>query len=340
MSPHFPRRPRRLRPGLVVNAALATTLLAVAAAGDSVPLPVPGAADDSAGERTDLAAPPGVVDEQASGLSPDSAGGVPAGDALLADAVAPLLAAAGPDARLSVSVVALDTGATAAYGRGAFDTASIVKVDILAALLLQAQDEGRTLTAEERRQAEEMIRSSDNDAADALWRTIGGEAGLDAANRRLGLTGTTGGEDGHWGLTQTTSEDQAALLRAIYTPASPLSATARGYIRRLMGEVVPEQRWGVSAAADGRAGDATDPDSDPQCELKNGWLPRTASGLWDVNSIGRVVSGGREYLVAVVSAGHVTREDGIALVEGAARAAVATAAAVTAGADAMAGPAI
>lgn len=66
---------------------------------------------------------------------------------------------------------------------------------------------------------------------------------------------------------------------------------------------------GVSAAGDAWA-------------LKNGWMPRTATGLWNVNSIGRVTADGRTYLVAVLSGGGATRESGIALVESAAKAAV------------------
>lgn len=57
--------------------------------------------------------------------------------------------------------------------------------------------------------------------------------------------------------------------------------------------------------------------------LKNGWLPRTATGLWDINSVGRVTTAdGREFLVAVVSNGNTTKAKGISLVESAARAAV------------------
>jgi hypothetical protein len=79
-----------------------------------------------------------------------------------------------------------------------------------------------------------------------------------------------------------------------------------------MERVVAGQDWGVSAAADGPRDTA----------LKNGWLPRDATGLWDVNSIGRITAGGRVRLVAVLSDGHPTRKAGIALVERAARAAV------------------
>lgn len=217
-----------------------------------------------------------------------------------------------PDgAAVSVAVLATDSGDVAAYGEGAFDTASIVKVDILAALLLRAQDEDRQLTASEKAYAAVMIEDSDNDAASALWRTIGGAGGLDAANERFGLTDTEGGDGMLWGLTRTTAADQLTLLRQVFGEDSELSAASRAYVRGLMGRIAAGQRWGVSAAADGSS-----------WALKNGWLPRSTTGLWDVNSIGRVSAGGRDYLVAVLSDGNATQADGISLVEAAAKAAV------------------
>ncbi|MFE2510412.1 serine hydrolase [Streptomyces naganishii] len=215
-------------------------------------------------------------------------------------------------AAVSVAVLDLDSGSSAVYGTGAFDTASIVKVDILAALLLQAQDAGRRLTTQERAYATAMIENSDNDSASALWRSIGRAEGLDAANRRLGLTETSGGEGTLWGLTQTTAADQLTLLTQVFGDgSSELSKASRTLVQDLMGRIAEGQDWGVSAAADGSA-----------WALKNGWLPRGTTGLWDVNSIGRVRSGGTGYLVAVLSNGNTTKEEGITLVETAARAAV------------------
>ncbi|NYE39870.1 serine hydrolase [Streptomyces fulvorobeus] len=234
-------------------------------------------------------------------------------DAVLAEAVAPLTG----DASLSVAVLSLPARGEgggepiAAYGgTTAYDTASIVKVDVLAALLLLAQDEGRQLNGAELGYADAMIRRSDNTSATRLWRVIGGAAGLDAANARLGLTSTTAARA--WGLTRTTAPDQVRLLRAVFGPAggSVLREASRAYVRELMGGVEADQRWGVSAAGTGWA-------------LKNGWMPRTTTGLWDINSIGRVTAGGRTRLVAVLSDGHATKEAGIALVESVARAAVA-----------------
>ncbi|MEU3860019.1 serine hydrolase [Streptomyces sp. NPDC028722] len=199
----------------------------------------------------------------------------------------------------------------------AYDTASIVKVDILAALLLQAQDAGRQLTARERKLAEPMIRRSDNTAADTLWRQIGRASGLAAANRRLGLTATTGGPGNRWGLTRTTASDQVRLLRNVFDAGGPaptaLDADSRAYVRTLMSRVLPEQSWGVSAAGAEGAGRI----------LKNGWLERSTTGRWDVNSVGEVTVGGHRCLVAVLTDGSASMSDGVALVERTARAAVA-----------------
>ncbi|RZB20363.1 hypothetical protein StrepF001_04360 [Streptomyces sp. F001] len=240
-------------------------------------------------------------------------------DALLAEAVRGLPVEDGAD--VSVAVLDVDSGEGASYGEDTFDTASIVKVDILATLLLQAQDAGRQLTAAEQAYATAMIEHSDNDSASALWRTIGGAKGLDAANERFGLTGTEGGDGMLWGLTQTTAVDQLALLQQVFGEESELDAASRSYLRELMGRIAAGQQWGVSAAGD-----------DAAWALKNGWLPRTATGLWDVNSIGRVTVGGRDFLVAVLSDGNSTKEKGIALVEAAARAAVSVVAEYGAGA--------
>ncbi|MFJ8790772.1 serine hydrolase [Streptomyces sp. NPDC102462] len=237
-------------------------------------------------------------------------------------ATADFLAQVRPQGRERVTAAVLDLdapgrGATVYGADTAYDTASIIKVDILAALLLKAQDAGRGLTAQERTHAEAMIERSDNAAANALWRSIGRAPGLEAANKRLGLTSTQGGPGARWGLTRTTASDQIRLLRAVFEPASSasggaegLTAPSRGYLRTLMSRVVDEQSWGVSAAARSAA------------ELKNGWLQRTTTGLWDVNSIGRVAVGGHHYLVAVLSDGSTSMKAGVSLVERAARTAL------------------
>lgn len=90
---------------------------------------------------------------------------------------------------------------------------------------------------------------------------------------------------------------------------SELSEASRAYLRELMGGIAVDQDWGVSAAGSAFG-------------LKNGWLPRSTTGLRDINSIGRVTVDGRDYLVAVLSNGNTTKATGISLVEAAAKAAV------------------
>ncbi|MFB8057042.1 serine hydrolase [Kitasatospora purpeofusca] len=220
---------------------------------------------------------------------------------------------------VSVAVTDLGTGQSLSYGGPGhgFATASIVKLDILAALLLRTQDLGSTPTAAQRDLATTMIENSDNDSATGLWDEIGADPGLDAANARFGLTATEAGQDGYWGLTSTTADDQLRLLRQVFTEDSLLSPASRAYIQELLDQVEDDQRWGVGAAA-----------SNGGFEVKNGWLPRDTDGLWVINSIGRVERDGHELLIAVVSDGNPTDTDGMDLVESVARAA---AAAVTGG---------
>ncbi|MGW3497345.1 serine hydrolase [Streptomyces sp. NPDC001020] len=228
-----------------------------------------------------------------------------------------------PEARVTAAVLGLDGThhEPTVYGDDTpYDTASIIKVDILAAVLLQAQDAGRSLTPQEEAYAEAMIEHSDNDSTSALWRQIGLAPGLEAANKRLGLTSTKGGPGPLWGLTQTTASDQIRLLRVLFdtSPASnadpaALNETSRAYIRTLMAHVAGDQAWGVSAAAG--SGWA----------LKNGWLQRSTTGLWDINSVGQVTVDGHRYLVAVLSDGNTSMKDGISLVERMARTAVSAA---------------
>ncbi|WP_433431259.1 serine hydrolase [Nonomuraea sp. CA-141351] len=207
--------------------------------------------------------------------------------------------------RLSVSVRDLSSGLSYAYHPGLRTaTASIVKVDILVTLLLRAQRRHRGLTAGEKRLAARAIKVSDNAAASALWRAIGGASGLAAANRKLGLRDTAPGPGGAWGATTTTATDQVRLMTALTSAKSPLSARNRRYVLRLMSDVTRAQSWGVSAA--GRKGVA----------LKNGWLPRPRDGgRWTVNSIGRVRSRGHTYLIAVISDRHRSMGVGVKAVE-------------------------
>jgi beta-lactamase class A len=216
--------------------------------------------------------------------------------------------------QVAVAVDDLTTGLQAASGGNAqFVTASIVKVDILASLLYQAQQSGQAISAGEQELATTMIENSDNDAASDLYYDAGQAAGIDAVNKVIGLTQTTVGTDGYWGLTTTTVDDQIRLLRAVFTSSSPLTAASRDYIQSLMSNVESDQQWGVPAAAS----------SGTSFMVKNGWLPNPA--LWEINSIGEIDRDGQLLLIAVLSDGNSTEGGGISVVESAAEAAASAA---------------
>ncbi|GAC1331644.1 MAG: hypothetical protein NVSMB13_20010 [Mycobacteriales bacterium] len=263
-----------------------------------------------------LAAAPAAITAPAAATAPASS--VPAAATIASARLDALLAAA--PTRVSVAAINLATGATFGYfDDRRYPTASVAKVNILAALLLQAQDSGRPLSADADELATSMIEQSDNDAADQLWERIGGAAGLAAADVRLGLTQTTPGTDGLWGLTTTSAADQLRLLVDLTSEQSPLAAPARAYLLHLMGAVEEDQAWGVSAAA--RPGD--------QLAVKNGWLPLDGDdGNWVVDSIGRLSGVGGTLLVAVLSDASADMDSGISVVQ---RAAVLGVSALSAG---------
>jgi Beta-lactamase enzyme family len=240
---------------------------------------------------------------------------------LLATAVSTLTAADEDD--VSVAVENLGTGAAASYNvSDKYVTASIVKLDILCTLLYQAQLSGRSPSDSEVSLITTMIENSNNDAAQRLFDDEGGAPAITAANKVFGLTDTaveknSVDEAGYsWGDTTTTVVDQLQLLRQIFTTSSVLNASNRSYIESLMGEVESDQRWGISAAADDPSPSGSD------YMLKNGWLPRRITQLWEINSIGEVQYHGQQYLVAVLSSNNKTMNSGISVVQQIAKAAV------------------
>lgn len=205
----------------------------------------------------------------------------------------------------SVAVLDRTTGDRYAYrGKEKYETASIVKVEVLTCLLLKAQDSDRELTSSELALAKRMIRASDNAATTELFGRLGRTSGVSRSNKRLGLTSTT--VSGSWGLTRTTVDDQVKLMSELVDPKGPLDEDSRKLAHELMTTVQPDQDWGVSAAA--ASGETT--------AIKNGWLPRsTEGGRWIVNSVGRVSGDDVDVSIAVLSHGSATQQAGIDLVE-------------------------
>ena len=294
---------------IAVAAVLAVTACAGCAAGRAPRGAGPtGSVRGRAGPSAPDADRRGVSRGQAA-CPPSRAGGR---DARLAAALAPVLRHHAGS--LAVGIADPAAGLTATYHGGQpFDTASIVKADILAVLLLQHQQLGTALTPGERQLAAAMIDDSDNAAASALWDAAEGGPGMLAGNAVLGLRATMPAIYGDWGMTTTTVTDQLRLLADLTSPRSPLSAPARGYELSLMRVVEAGQAWGVTAAASAGTRPA----------VKNGWLPAGPDRTWVINSIGVISHAGRPLLIAVLSSGQPSESSGIRLAQAAALAAVA-----------------
>ncbi|WP_345645685.1 serine hydrolase [Streptomyces siamensis] len=201
------------------------------------------------------------------------------------------------------------TGTSCAYrADAAFDSASVVKVTVLGALLRQAAEEKRKLTADEVKLTTAMITKSDNDATNTLWHRIGAD-GIQHFLDQAGMKDTVPGSANHWGRTRITAADQLKLLRLLTADNPVLGRNARAYALRLMGHVVADQRWGAPAGAPANAA----------VHVKNGWLPLDTHG-WRVHSVGVFTGGGHDYGMAVLSQDNRTMDEGVATLEAAARA--------------------
>ena len=216
----------------------------------------------------------------------------------------------GRKATASVRVRDLRTGREYSYRSGSrYDSASVVKVAIMAAVLRRQEAQKRYLTAREDRLIRAMIRNSDNDAASSLYASLGRGPGLKKFYKAAGMSHTTPGPGRYWGLTQITAADQVVLLAHLARPSRLLNERGRAYARKQLAAVTSSQAWGVSAGP--RAAGA-------RVELKNGWLSRSSRG-WRVHSTGHVSGEGRDYLVAVLTMDNRTLDRGIASVEGVAK---------------------
>jgi len=197
------------------------------------------------------------------------------------------------------------------------DTASIVKVEIMATALSEAEAAGRQLPAAEAMLMPSMIENSDNQSATALLADVGGAGALARFDRSVGMDHTTpsalalipGTSWPGWGLTTTTARDEVTLVSQFAYPGPALSGAARDYGVSLMEHVETDQAWGVSAGAPAGSTIA----------LKNGWLPLGPSD-WQINSIGWIDGHGRNYVLAVLTDGNPTQAYGIATIEHIARA--------------------
>jgi hypothetical protein len=189
----------------------------------------------------------------------------------------------------------------------AYDSASVVKVTVLATLLWDAKNHNRYLTTRETTLAKAMITQSDNTATSTLWKQLG-MTKIKGFLTAAAMTQTVPGANNYWGLTQITVTDEQKLLKLLTATNSVLSDNSRAYILKLMGQVVSSQRWGTPYGAP----------STVSVHVKNGWLQRATYG-WRVHSVGTFKGGGHDYMITVLTHGNGTMSYGINTVQAVAK---------------------
>ena len=177
-------------------------------------------------------------------------------------------------------------------------TASMVKIDILATLLWEDQQDHRPMTSRELSLSTKMVDQSNDGAANLLWSDIGGRDGLDAFNTLIGFKQTI--PSYAWGTIETTPRDQLQLLKVIVLPNRILTTASREYEIDLMEDVSPSERFGLGWGSPPRA----------TVGLKDGYYPVAVTG-WQINTSGFVMYNGRLYLATIMCADNPDETYGI-----------------------------
>ncbi len=217
-------------------------------------------------------------------------------------------ALAGRNGTIAVGLYDRSTNTTCSLrSTSAYDSASVVKVTVLATLLWDAKKHNRYLTSTEASLATAMITQSDNSATSTLWKQLG-LTKIQGFLTAAGMTQTKPGANGYWGLTQITVQDEQKLLKLITAKNSVLSDNSRAYILKLMGKVISSQRWGTPAGAP----------SGVAVHVKNGWLQRATHG-WRVHSVGTFNGDGHDYMITVLTQDNSTMSYGVTTIQNVAK---------------------
>ncbi len=236
--------------------------------------------------------------------SPRAASAAPACPDLFPPALVNELARQHPGVQFTAAVHDTATGCWFHLNRGLrLTTASVIKAQVLGAVLLRAQDQGRSLTAWERSQIDPMIRNSFNPETANLVRYLGGWPGLAATDAAFGATATTYADGGR---TASTAEDRTnAALRLLYG-GGRLGQAGRDEAWRYLSSVNPLQEWGISAGV---------PHGWTVAQ-KNGFYP-LAGQAWRTGSSGFVRRDGSDqgYAITVMTYGGGDQSNNVRLVE-------------------------
>jgi beta-lactamase class A len=179
-----------------------------------------------------------------------------------------------------------------------YSSASLVKAMLLVAYLRRQDVRRRSLRSSERHLLGPMIRLSDNDAASAIYQSVGPD-GLTRLAHRAGMRHFAANPV--WGGCQVTARDQARFFLRL---RRLLPDGHRKYALGLLRSIDPSQRWGMPPAIPKGWG----------IYFKGGWFPD--DGGWRVHQAAQLRKGDRRIAIAVLTSGSPSLEYGAATITG------------------------
>ena len=183
-------------------------------------------------------------------------------------------------------------------------TASVIKAQVLAGVLLAAQEAGRQLSPREAADVELMMHYSHNrPPTSRLYLEIGSAAGMEELDTRFGIAGTS--HTARYGGTLSTAEDRTRLVEQLLIGGGPLSMESVQEAWEWMSGVSAVQSWGVTAGLP----------AGYEAALKNGFYPMSGAE-WRLGTTGVVRDpNGGAYAMTVMTDNNPSESAGIALVE-------------------------
>jgi hypothetical protein len=194
----------------------------------------------------------------------------------------------------------------------AMPMSSVSKLVIMLAVMERAQQRNMPLTEEEQALLRPMITVSDNDSATQFWRDLGGGPAITAFLDRVGLSGIMPNSAEDWGSSRA-SGPAVATLMAQLAWGDILTPEHRALALELLSQVVPDQRWGVTA------GTPVNPPEGSLIGIKDGWYP--APRGWRVASAGilqpapSAPTASIPYTIAVLTVQQPSLEEAIVTIE-------------------------
>jgi hypothetical protein len=155
------------------------------------------------------------------------------------------------------------------------DTVSIVKAWLAADYLRQAAQRNESPTADRMRQLSIMIRDSDNQAAEDIFRRNGSTSSIQRLIRVCGLTHSSAVPD-RWSETRMSAPD-AVRMGACLADGRAAGPRWTKWVLNEMRHVRGDGRFGIVKALPSDVAATT--------AIKNGWLLRDETGLWHVNCL-------------------------------------------------------